>query len=316
MGSGDDLKRDLFDELIYLRKARGFTVDRLERTELLRSQLGGSDETFESMRLRFVSAVQSLREPDEALLLNAFGLTPESAALATLTARRAFYGKTMLTSGERGIDTVAAQEDAALRNLQVQLLTGWYPMSPLGVRVPEIHNSLIMESVEIITVIRDRIWQENREHYRFLTLFDEARSITISSTNPLIAVPADEGWRMVTEQAPNGFDHEFYPPEPFRRGQVYDLRYTFVQNPEFGEPEAITETSLAFHQRTLAASFEVIFIGAKPERIWKVDRLTQVQRPGEPTSANTLSFKDGGSSVRARWRDLQDGLYCGVAWEW
>lgn len=316
MADEHNRKGALLDELIYLRKGRGFTADRLDRAELLCSQLGGPDGSFESMRLRFVSAIESLRDPEPELLLTVFGLTPESVVVPTLTARRALYGKTKLAKGVRGVDTVAALDDAALLNLQVQLLTGWYPQSPIGVRVPEAHGSLIMESVEVVAVVHDRTWQENREHYRFLALFDEAPFLTISSTKPLIAVPLDEGWRVEPFQTSNGFDHQFYPLEPFRRGRVYDLRYKFIANPAFGKADAFIETSLAFHERTLRASFEVIFLGDKPEVIWEVDRLTQVQRPGTPNETNRLRFPNGSSSVKTRWNDLGGGLYCGVAWEW
>ena len=256
------------------------------------------------------------------MLLAAFALSPETAGLTTLRARREHYGRSI----GRKADTVADREDAALVNLRNQLLSGWYPASPLprDVQVPELHNAIIQESISFLTVINDQRWQETCEHYRFFAAFDEADYLTISSDFPGRPVPLPEGrsnFTVRTRRLRDSFSHNFYhvgadgKPEPMRRGNSYDLRFKLVPDDDYGDPGLLKETSRAFHERTLVATFEAVFIGQKPARIWSYERLTFFERPGVPTAGNLLELGDG-SSVGVGYRDLYGGLFNGVAWEW
>lgn len=100
-----------------------------------------------------------------------------------------------------------------------------------------------------------------------------------------------------------------------RRGQTYDLYYTIRPDPDLAEDRRIQETSRAFHERTLTATFEVIFIGEKPETIWSFKGLTYFERPGQPGNGQTMPPK-GGGAIRQRYRDIHGGLFAGLSCSW
>lgn len=77
----------------------------------------------------------------------------------------------------------------------------------------------------------------------------------------------------------------------------------------------LCETSRAFHERTLTARFDTVFLGTKPKTIWSFNRLSFFQRPGSLTPSTRLDLA-GGSSVSVTYRDLYGGLFSGVGWEW
>ncbi|WP_133177000.1 hypothetical protein [Mycobacteroides abscessus] len=304
---------DLLADLLYIRKDAGFTSERIINASTLRWMLGGDCEPFEALQERFISAINSLNDPDVTLLLSAYALTPDTTNTPTLRQRRQQYGQQI----DRKIDTVAGREDAAIQHLRAQLLTGWYPASPLPGRVPELHNGIVLEAIDIVTVIADRRWQQTRERYRFLALFDEMDYITISSSYPAKAIP-EKGFRVATKRIGDSYSHQFWHHTPMRRGKFYDLSFTLVPDPELVAERSgllLTEDSRAFHERTLSASFEAVFIGAKPAQIWQFERLSIFERPGNPTPGRLLDF-NATSSVKAQYRDLYGGLFNGVAWEW
>lgn len=84
--------RDLEDDLLYLRKGPGVTPARVASVGTLRLVLGGAQEPFASLRQRLVSAICSLPDEDEALLLDVFGLSPQAEGLSTLRQRRELHG--------------------------------------------------------------------------------------------------------------------------------------------------------------------------------------------------------------------------------
>ena len=128
-------------DLALMRKAAGFTPLRLGKSKVLPHLLGGDHEPFEAMRERFVSAITSLRDPEPALLLAVFGLTQETDSVSTLDERRLIYGGSI----GRSVYTVANSEASALEHLRSQLITGWYPKSPLRIRIPATHNGIVQE---------------------------------------------------------------------------------------------------------------------------------------------------------------------------
>ncbi|HMR85998.1 MAG TPA: hypothetical protein PKC31_00860 [Candidatus Nanoperiomorbaceae bacterium] len=305
---------DLHTDLIYLRKGVGFTSTRIRAAGTLVHLLGGPREPFENLRERFISAVNSLRDPEADLLMDAFGLSPATQNLTTLRQRREHHGRQI----SRRIDTVSDREDAALVNLRNQLLTGWYPASPLTIRVPELHNGIVQEHVAVVTVVNDRRWQETREHYRFFAAFDEADYLTISASYPGRPIPLPEGkspFTVRTRHVGNSYSHDFIHHTPMRRGNSYDLAFKLVPEPDDNDPDLLTETSRAFHERTLTAALEAIFIGERPRRIWSYERLSYFERPGQPKPSSLLDVTHT-SSARASYRDLYGGLFNGIAWEW
>lgn len=301
---------NVFQELLLLRKGAGFTPARIFKTPLVRQLLGGDNEPFEVMRERLISAIRSLREPQPEVLLVVFGLTPDTEGVPYLKDRRQHYGN------EHGIkaEAVADREAPALDNLRKQLVTGWYPKSPGGFAVPQSHNGFIQEAVSIVTVVRDRAWQETRERYRLIAAFDEADYIAISSSFPGRPVPEGD-FTVRTERIGSSFTHQFWHKQPMRRGQTYDLNFRLVPDPEFGEPGALTEESRAFHEPTRFALFRAVFIGDKPHTIWSYRGLTFFERPGNPAAGEALHFHNE-PAVTAVFHDLYGGLHSGIAWEW
>lgn len=301
---------DLTGDLLYMRKGDGFTANRIVNAGTLRFVLGGAGEPFDSLRSRFVSAIQSLRDPEPELLLAAYGLAPDYAGIATIRERRHKYGRTI----DRGIDTVANREDAAIDHLRVQLLSGWYTQSPLPVRLPQMHNGIMQESVDVSTLVVDKMWRETREHYRFVALFDEAEYIAISSSYPGRPIPENGNFTVRTGRVGGGFIHQFWhTPGPMRRGRTYDLRFGLLPDEEFGEAGAVVEEARAFHEPTLHASISVRFSGSAPEHIWRYDGLTFFERPGKEQRSVNLNLA---GEVREEFRDLYGGLFSGVAWRW
>ena len=295
---------------MYLRKDAGFTASRIARAPLVRQLLGGENETYEILRERFLSAIHSLRDPHPEILLDIFALSSATDGANLLKQRRRVYGE------RHGIkvEAVADREDAALDNLRKQLVTGWYPKSPAGFPVPESHNGFVQQEAAILTIIKNRAWHETREYYRLIAAFDEADFIAISSSFP--GRPIAEGdFTVRTVRIGESFTHRFFYKEPMRRGETYELKFRIVPDPEFGERGALTETSRAFHEPTRFATFQSVFIGEKPGKIWSYWGLTFFERPGNLKTGEQLEFNDE-SVVMAVFYDLYGGLFSGIAWEW
>lgn len=305
---------DLLTDLIYLCKREGASAARLAKAGTVNLALGAEDDEADMKLERLRSAVNSLEDDQAEVLLAAFGLSPATEGTKSLSQRRRIYGQGV----GRKVDTIAAREKAALEELRVKLLTGWYPASPLPRRVPELHNGVINELVELTTVVSDRCWVESRHHCRILALFDEADYYEIATSYPM-TVTTYGGWTSTTGKVANGYSVRFYPPEPLRRGRVYDLSFKFSSLPgdpdELALPGQICEESLAFHERTLEARFEVIFLGEMPELLYHFSGLTGAERPGEATS-DCLFAPGDGAVAGVKLRDLYGGLYAGLAWGW
>jgi hypothetical protein len=304
-----DAARALERELWLMRKGAGFTPVRLAKAPVLLQVLGGAQLPFDLHRERFVSAIRSLRDPEPELLLAVYALAPETEGVPLLKPRRQAVGDAI----GRSVATVADREIPALEHLRTQLITGWYPKSPLSVRVPESHNGVVQESVSIRTVIKDRRWQETREHYRVFAAFDEAEYLTISSSFPGRPIPEGD-FTVRTKRINDSFSHQFWHKTPMRRGKFYDLYFRLAPDRNFGDPGLLTEECRAFHEPTRYATFEAEFIGRVPEIVWQYQGLTFFERPGSPTRESILRI-DGGSA-RARFHDLYGGLFNGIAWRW
>jgi hypothetical protein len=101
------------------------------------------------------------------------------------------------------------------------------------------------------------------------------------------------------------------------RGQLAELRFTMTPDQKLADPNSLrlNETTRAFHEPTLEAKFELIFIGEKPQVIWQYDHLAMYERPGVPAKEQLLDLGDT-SVVQANFTDLYGGLFSGVAWKW
>jgi hypothetical protein len=75
-----DLKsniEDLITDLMYLRKGPGFIANRVYEASTFMSVIGGKNQIFESIKIRFIAAIRSLPDKQnvEALLVD-YGLLP------------------------------------------------------------------------------------------------------------------------------------------------------------------------------------------------------------------------------------------------
>lgn len=322
-GGGVDIAATVLDELIYLRKGAGVTPARLERLDAVVRLLRGADErglktrqVFPVLVERLRSAIESLSlldgqpSDDAQLLLDVFGLSPEAGDETQLGPRRDVAGAKL------GIkrDAVADREATALLRLRSQLLTGWYPLSPLPLPTATPHGGAVLIAVRNRVVLQDWYLVENVHQFQLLATYDQAEYFEVNSTaTEPIAVLGDE-WRLEEEALPRGRRLRFYASTPMRRGQVYTLAYR-VAPERLGEgAEVMVGNWQAFHEPTRAAVYEAEFRGARPTWVWWFSGLTHLAVPGK-LSRQTLLTPDDAGRLGVRFTDLGGGLCAGLAWE-
>ena len=167
--AGQPKKFDLVDDLIYLRKGRGLAADRMFSASTLAEVCGGDEQPPEITRARLISAIQSLPDAESRdALLAAYGLLPATQGLPLLEDRRAAYGRQI----GRKNDTVAAREDAAIKELALTLLTYYYAGAPLEMPLP--HGKYLIDYLNVTTVYRDRRFVEHQQERRVTSLADGA----------------------------------------------------------------------------------------------------------------------------------------------
>jgi hypothetical protein len=305
---------DLITDLLYLRKDRGLVAGRLRNASTLLELLGGGDQDFQDLRTRFVSAVNSLPDKNAAsVLLAAYGLLPEYSDMSQLSQRRKLHGKRINLKPE----AIAKHENAAIRELAIQLFTARYTMSPLPLSPSVVpHNAALHEYVEINTVVKDKLWQETKETYKLISLVDDVDYLEISSDIPAMVTSTCEA-KVQTETSSGGLRHRFFFDVPLMRGDTTTLTFTMTPDTKLADPDTriLHEETRAFHEPTLVARFTATFIGQRPDMIWQYDHLAIYERPGEPSERQMLVV-DGNGVARAEFTDLYGGMYSGVAWRW
>jgi len=314
-------KSDLVKDLIYLRKGRGLTADRMFAAATLAEVCGGDEQPAEITHGRLVSAIQSLpeRQSREALLA-AYGLLPVTQGLPSLEARRKVYGRQI--DVDRKSDTVAAREDAAIKELALRLLASYYAGAPLPAQLPPVpHGGYLIDYLNVTTVYRDRQFLEHQQERRIVSLVDGAPGFRYHSSDTdssgrtrLLAV---EGCTVETEYVPGGSLHMLRFPTPLKYGDVHD--FTFRETLE--DPETQVEAPLSdfagqsFETPALVYRQEVTFLGDRPPVIWAYDKLSRVERPGSPERQEVLRFENSGT-LRKEFNQLYGGLFSGIAWQW
>lgn len=314
-----DFPDDVEYSLAFLRKGEGFTRRRLERTSVVDKLLRKTPaDEFGRLRSRLTSAIQSLDDAEAALLLDVFGLSAEAAGLPRLQDRRLVHADKI----GRGIETVADREMPAVRRLTSKLITGAYAQSPLVLDVPEMHNGIIYESTSTLVIVENRRWKETREHYRFAATFEEMDFVRLTRSYPAkAAVWPGSRFELRTEPTSKGYNDEFHhldgsagEPEPMRRGQAYDLKFTLKPD-GFEDRRLIVNASRAFHERSLLASIHVAFVGPRPDVLWRFERVSYFDSPGEPSERNHVELDEHGIAA-LRLRDVHGGLFSGIGWRW
>jgi hypothetical protein len=118
----------------------------------------------------------------------------------------------------------------------------------------------------------------------------------------------------------SGSIHRFLFSEPLRRGQTHKFSFQeILEAPEESEePEHDLMEDFAgqsFETPTLTYRQKVVFKGDKPDVFWAYDKLSRIERPGEPTNENRLTIGEDGS-VEKEFTQLYGGLHSGIAWRW
>ncbi|WP_282857220.1 hypothetical protein [Pseudoclavibacter helvolus] len=316
----DDDVATLQQELGWLRKNEGFVQRRLVRAPIVDEMLRGSrDDSFERLKSRFVSAIHTLAEDQQALLLDAYALTPETMALPRLRERRILHGAKI----GRGVDTVAAREEAALKFLHSRLVSGRYAQAPLVLDVPEMHGGIIYEETSTLIVVENRRWKATYERYRFANMIEGLQYVTVTRSYPGFVNPAAGGdFKVNTREVPGaGWNDHFWhinqartATEPMIMSRRYDLMFSVQPCQYAPETDALLLGGRAFHERSLLAIIQIRFIGEAPRQIWAYERVSPFARPSTP--AGTLPIPDARGVLSLRLRDLHGGLFSGFSWEW
>jgi hypothetical protein len=179
------------------------------------------------------------------------------------------------------------------------------------------HNAALQERVEILTIVRDRLWLETRNYFRLIPLIEGAEYLEISSSIPAIITGTDSNVVAKTTTMPNGKIHRFHYKEPLKRGKPVELLYTM--NPDVDKDDtheyALLEECRAFHEPTFSFKVDVVFLGEKPAYVWSYKQLPFFSRPGIPKEGQAIDLSDTSVAV-AEFSDLYGGLFSGIAWRW
>lgn len=303
---------DLRQALLFLRKGKGLTVERLGAQPALVEVLGGTQVRPEILIERLESAINSLWDTDEELLLDVFGMSPATAHLARVGDRRDHYGARQVPPIKR--DAVADRDATAVERLLDQLITGWYPKSPIPHPIPTSHNGYVIHQLHVRTIVKNRRHLETHHLYRLFMLFDDVPYFPIDTHDPTIPDLVGNDFTFERHDYANGYQRRFQHREPMRKGQTYDLRYV-VRNRNPDEPEESIGEYMAFHEPARFTTFEAKFIGERPSVIWRINRLTSIALPGAPSAESHLDLGSDATAV-AHFRDLYGGLYSGLTWDW
>ncbi|MEL7569690.1 MAG: hypothetical protein AAGU14_03920 [Eubacteriaceae bacterium] len=305
---------DLITDLMYLRKSEGFTITRARNASTLLDVMGGAGQTFDELKTRFVSAICSLEdEQSVTALLIAYGLEPGYEEIDSIYERRKKYGKTI----GRKYDTLADREQTAIEELAVRMLMAQWVNAPLPANVPVIHGALITESLDVVSVIKDRTMTETRETQKFIALVDGIDAYDYS-INELSEVKPIEGCTIESYPIHHGMKNVLRFPQPLKRGQVHTISFIEL-SPEKGNngrKAVAIEIARPFPIPTFKYNLEIVFEGQKPKTIWSYKMLTLLERPGRVEERRLLAFKDGEDSIKVSFSHLHAGLFTGVAWEW
>ena len=239
----------------------------------------------------------------------AFGLLHGYEGISLLKDRRAKYGKQV----KRKYDTLADREIAAINELAIRLLTAYYSGAPLPAELPLPHGGYLMDYIYVTTFIQDRQFVMHQQERRAISLATGAKGFEYHSNERTQIDPID-GIKVETRYVKNGSIHRFLFPEPLRRGQTHTFSFQEILE----EPASALEEDFAgqsFETPTLTYRQKVVFKGEKPTIIWAYDKLSRIERPGEPVDENRLEISEGGS-VQKEFIQLYGGLHSGIAWRW
>lgn len=304
---------DLITDLLFLRKGVGFTASRAYEASAFMDIIGGKNQIFENIKIRFTAAIRSLPDKKNAeALMVAFGLLAGYEGIALLKDRREKYGKTV----KRKYDTLADRETIAIEELAIRLLTAYYSGAPLPAELPLPHGGFLLNRLSVTTFIQDRDFLMHQQERKVVSLVKGAKGYEYHSNSKTKIIPI-EGMTVETKYVKNGSIHRILFPEPLKRGQMHKFSFDeFIDEQTKKETDSNEDfAGQSFETPTLNYEQKIIFKGEKPSVIWSYDKLSRIERPGEPNDTNQLELQDDGH-VRKDFTQLYGGLHSGIAWRW
>ena len=144
------LFEDLITDLFYLHLDAGFISERVyKKANVFLKAIGGKEQDFETIRARLLSVIDSLPDKQGAeSLMVAFAIAPNFTNIPKLTDRRKQLGQMI----DRKVNTIAECENSAINELALRSLAGNYTSAPLPTGTPIMHNAVLQEIDEIVTL--------------------------------------------------------------------------------------------------------------------------------------------------------------------
>lgn len=306
-------REDLITDLNYLRKGEGLTLERLPNAPAVIDYCGGPDVPLSTIRTRLTTAVNSLRQHKGGPALRAaYGIDDHSPP--STTERRRRYAASI----GRKPNTVLEWENSAIEELALVLITSYYAgaETPSGLVIP--HGGFLIENLHVVTVIRDRSFFESHQTRRIISLVEGAAGFRYGTYSPT-------GLSLVTgattdppEQHEGGTMHTLRFPRKLRRGEAYT--FSFREHVPPSAPDGTRRGGLdfsgqTFETPTLRYTVEVCFLGDVPSVVWAYDKLSRIERPGDPNSRASMNTQDR-ATVAVEFSELYGGLCSGLAWKW
>jgi hypothetical protein len=304
----NDVRADLIADLTYLRKGAGLTGDRLRQAGAVVAACGGADLPTETLLERLVGAVRSIGRTDGGrALIAALGL--DGSQSGSLKERRALFARSVVRSS----DAVRIWEDRAIEEVALRLLSRFWAGAPLPDELPIPHGGLLLTELTTTYLYRDRRFVESQQRRTLISLVDGAAGFQYGTYTPTELFGL-EGVTVETKHVRGGTIHTLRFPKKLRRAEQY--RFSFRERELSGntKPPAEDKAGQTFESPTLRYRVEVCFLGDVPSVIWAYDRMSQIERPGEPTQG--IPIESVGAVMSVDFADLYGGLASGIAWRW
>lgn len=228
-----------------------------------------------------------------------------------LTDRRQRYA----ASVGRSAYTVREQEDRAIEELALRLMSRFWAGAPLPEDLPIPHGGLLIQELVTTYLYRDRRFVESQQQRTIISLVDGAAGFQYGTYTPTELFDV-RGGTVESRDVNDGTIHTIRFPLRLRRAQQH--RFSFRERDRdagpHAEPPAQDRAGQTFESPTLSFRVEACFLGDVPPVIWAYDKLSRIERPGRPEEGRGI--EPAGNVISADFADLYGGLASGIAWKW
>lgn len=307
----NDVRADLIADITYLRKGPGLTGDRLRQAGAVVTACGGDELPTGTLLERLAAAVRSIGRTDGGrALIAALGL--DGSQDSSLKERRARFAR----SANRSPDAVRIWEDRAIEEVALRLLSQFWAGAPLPDELPIPHGGLLLTDLTTTYLYQDRRFVESQQRRTLISLVDGAAGFQYGTYTPTELFDV-RGGAVETRNVRSGTLHTIHFPQALRRAQqhVFSFRERVaVEGETAAEPPQEDRAGQTFESPTLFFRVEACFMGDVPPTVWAYDKLSSIERPGEPEQGVAVS--PSGNIIAAEFTELYGGLASGLAWRW